>query len=47
MDENLSFVVWTWLSAAARWLSGSCGKEIIQFIIKIRSKYVQGVKEQK
>ena len=23
VDEDLSFVVWTWLSAAARWVSGS------------------------
>lgn len=44
VDEDLSSVLWTWLSAAARWLAGSSSKETIRFIIKVKSKYVQGLK---
>lgn len=37
-------VLWTWHSPAAPWDSASSGKEIIHFIMKIKSKYVQGLK---
>lgn len=47
VDDDLSFVVWTWLSAAAHCGFGSCSEQIIHFIIKIKLKYVQGLKEQK
>lgn len=45
VDEDFGCVVWPWLAAAARWVSGSSSKEIIHFIVKIKLKYVQGLKD--